>query len=238
MKDIKSAETDLVVFGTGVHAVKCLYYLRNENARIAYFLNNQCKEKNFYGYPVYEPSRECLSGKFVLVAVRSWIYPEISRQLEENGLIEFQDYIYYEWMWKKIVLLHGNCHMLSMQSFLQSSEIFCRNYSVYPNPLIHLNEEKKVKEEGLKNCDVYIHQDIRTDNEYGYYLSDKYMKKIVNKNAVEIVVPNLYGLGKAFFPQTETGRNRRNGFMNNGDDEASMFPNADRIIDGLVLRGG
>lgn len=227
----------IVVFGTALHAVKCLYHLKNKNVFIKYFLNNNCLEKTFCGYSVYKPTKEKITGNFILVATSDRVYPEISRQLRESGLREFDDYIYYEWLYKKVALLHGNCHMATIRSFLMSSKQFFDNYSIYPNPPIYLNKEKRVSESGIKNCDVWIHQDIRKENAWGYYFSDEYLRQNMCPDVEEIVVPNLFGLGKFLFPQIGVGENLRDRKINNGTDVFSMFPWADSIIDKCMESG-
>lgn len=225
----------LVVFGTGLESVKCIYYWQRRGIEIAYCLNNNCKEDLFCGYPVFEPDKENLRSVFLFVATKMQVYPVISKQLQENGLTEFQDYIYYEWAYKKLVLLHGNCHMAIIRSFLLSSESFCKHYSIYPNPPICENKEGKIEEAVLENCDVWIHEDIRSDNEFSYYLSDEYMRNLFRTDIVEIVIPHLFGLGKAFFPQSKW--NHRNKKIKNGEDANGMFPHADKVIDECVKRG-
>ncbi len=224
-----------VVFGTGLDAVKCIYHLQKREIEIAYCLNNNCKEEQFCGYPVYEPDQNHLKNVFLLVAVRSHVYPIISRQLQENGLLEFTDYIYYEWAYKKVVLLHGNCHMAIIRSFLLSSESFNRQYSVYPNPPIYEIKAGKIEKNVLENCDIWIHEDIRPDNDYSYFLSDEYMRNLCRADVTEIIIPHLFGLGKAFFPQSEW--NLRNRKIKNGEDANGMFPHADKVIDGCVEQG-
>lgn len=225
----------LVVFGTGLEAVRCMYYLQEKGITVAYYLNNNCKVEQFCNCPVFEPNKENLRDVFVLVASKEHVYPIISKQLEENGLSEFKDYIYYDWIDKKLVLLHGNCHMLIISSLLLSSKTFSRQYSIYPNPLIYENKKGKVEKAVLENCDVWIHEDIRTDNGYSYFLSDEYMRNFIRADAVEIVIPNLFGLGKAFFPQSEA--NQRNNDIKNGEDTNGMFPRADKVIDKCVEQG-
>lgn len=111
-------------------------------------------------------------------------------------------------------------------------------YSIYPNPPIYLNEEKRVSESGIKNCDVWIHQDIRKDNAWGYYFSDEYLRQYVRPDVKEIVVPNLFGLGKFLFPQTGLSENLRDRKINKyGADVISMFPWTDSIIDKCMEDG-
>lgn len=223
------------VFGTGLEAVKCIYYLQEKGIEITYCLNNNCKVEQFCGCPVFEPDKENMRNVFILVASKEHVYPIISRQLEENGLSEFKDYIYYEWIDKKLVLLHGNCHMSIIKLFLLSSKTFSRQYSIYPNPLICENKKGKIEKAVLESCDLWIHEDIQTDNGYSYFLSDEYIRKFIRADAVEIVIPNLFGLGRAFFPQS--GENHRNNVIKNGGDVNGMFPRADKVIDKCIEQG-
>lgn len=228
----------IVVFGTGLHGVKCIYFLQSKGVKIAYCLNNDCRDEEFCGYPVYEPRTENMRDAFIIVATSKAVYLDISMQLAEKGLLEFGDYIYYEWMYKKIVLLHGNCHISIVAELLCSSASFCHSYSLYPNAPICEHVMYEGWENVLSNCDVWIHQDIRTDNPYGYYLSDEYMKKYVRDDIIEIVIPNLFGLGKFYFPQTDWNEsNKRNGVIANGQDRNGMFPHIDMIIDNCVKQG-
>lgn len=224
-----------VVFGTGLEAVKCIYYLQEKRIEIAFCLNNNCKVEQFCGYPVFEPNKENVRDVFILVASKEHVYPIISKQLEENGLSEFKDYIYYEWTDKKLVLLHGNCHMSIIRLFLLSSKTFSKQYSIYPNPLICENKEGKIEKAVLERCDLWIHQDIKMDNGYSYFLSDEHIRNFIRADAVEIVIPNLFGLGRAFFPQSEG--NQRNNKIKNGEDTNGMFPRADKVIDKCVEQG-
>lgn len=225
----------LAVFGTGLDAVKCIYYWQSRGIEIAYCLNNNCKEDVFYGYQVFEPDKEKLQSVFILVATKMQVYPMISKQLREKGLEEFKDYIFYEWVYKKLVLLHGNCHMAIISSFLLSSGAFDNQFSIYPNLPICENKEGKIEEAVLENSDVWIHEDIRPDNEFSYTLSDEYMRTWFRTDVIEITIPHLFGLGKAFFPQSEW--NHRNKKIENGRDTNGMFPHADKVIDQCVKQG-
>lgn len=234
----KGQDDSVVVFGTAFHAAQCLYYLRNKSIRVKYFFDNNCAGETFFGYSVYRPTKEKIAGNFILVATSEAVYQAISIQLQEFGMQEFDDYIYYEWLYKKIVLLHGNCHMSVIRSFLMSSKQFCEKYSIYPNPPIHINKKKRVSENGIKNCDVWVHQDIRKDNAWSYYFSDEYLRQKVRSDVEEIVVPNLFGLGKFLFPQVRIGENFRDRKVSGGGEQTfHLFPWSDRIIDKCVEKG-
>ena len=236
--DLKKRE--IVIFGTGLDGAKCAYYLHIHGLPIKYFLSNNNKVETFMGYPVYEFEDINTSNKTYIIISVGMIstYLEISGQLQKINMEEFKDYIYYRWIGKKIVLLHGNCHMVVINSYLESSKKFSKRYAIYPNPCICDNKDGYIKNWVLENCDVWIHEDIRKDNEYGYCLSDEYIRTCFLNKCVypkEIIIPHLFGLGKAFFPQS--GRNKRNERINNGYDKNGMFPHADIIIDEYIKQG-
>lgn len=223
----------VAIFGTGLQAVAVCYMLEKEGIAVQYFLNNHLNMEEIKDIPVYEPSSENVKGVYIIVAVGTEpTYLAISKQLQSLGCREFEDYIYHEWIGKKVVLLHGNCHMIVIKAFLLSSKGFCRQYGIYPNPLICENKEKGIKPHILKECDVWIHEDIRTDNPYGYFLSDEYMRQHMKADCIEIIMPNLFGLGKGFFPQSTY--NERNGSIANGADFNGLFPRADAVIDKCI----
>ncbi len=233
-----SLRDEVVIFGTGIDAVKCAYMLRNRGIYVKYFLNNNKKIEFFLECPVYEPSECILDGVFVIIAVGTTsTYLKLARQLDGLNLEEFTNYIYYKWIDRKLVLLHGNCHMTVIESYLQSSKEFSDNYAIYPNPLIYENEEGRIADKVLNNCDIWIHEDIKEDNAYGYFLSDAYIrfKWGIRGGKKEITIPHLFGLGKAFFPQSAC--NQRNRAINNAKDTNGMFPHADTIIDRCVEDG-
>lgn len=226
----------IAIHGTGLLAVQLVYYLEKVEVTINYFLDNHSDEKEFCGYAVYNPEDVDLSDVYIIVAVSNvWTYLAIADQYGKKGLTEFDDYIYCEWLFKKVVLLHGNCHIDIIKCYLDSSKKFSHEYCFYPNPIIYENKEKEVKKSILENCDIWIHQDIRADNELGYGLSDEYMRKYIKPETAEIIIPHLYGLGTLFYPQS--GWNQRNRKINGGRDRMGMFPFSDKIIDKCVAMG-
>ncbi|MDE7318538.1 MAG: hypothetical protein K2N46_02260, partial [Lachnospiraceae bacterium] len=148
---------DVVIFGTGLEAVRCAYYLNKQGISIKYFLNNDKKIDFFYGKPVYLPVRKQADNVYILIAVREIkTYLNISKQLSDLKFREFKDYLFYKWIDRKLVLLHGNCHMTIIKSFLESSQNFLNKYAIYPNALIYENKDKMIDERVLKNCDVWV----------------------------------------------------------------------------------
>lgn len=226
----------IVILGTGIDALRCMNKLSYNNVEPPeYFIVNHCQQKDFAGYPVLECEKNNIDGKYILVSVKESTYCEVQKQLTAMGLVEFRDFIFYEWMFKKLVLLHGNCHMDLVESYLRSSNKFNVKYSIYPNPRICLNTSKRIPIEVLENVDLWIHEDIQEANSYGYFLSDNYLKNYIEESAIEIVIPHLFGLGKMVFPYSNYNKN--NAHLSNNVDKNGMFPHADALIDECVERG-
>lgn len=226
---------DIIIWGTGLHAVKCAYFLKQKGFFVQYFMNTDCKISGFMEKPVYAPSPERCKTKFVIVASTENVYISISQQLSSFGMLEVLDFAYYQWFFKQIVLLHGNCHIMPIQEYLGSSTAFTLKYTFYPHPLIQ-NGMKPIPLQSMQIMDVWIHEDIRADNPYGYELSDEYMRKGILRTSKEIVIPNLFGMGRAFFPQEKASEDEKlitkgNNPIANGDDRNGMFPYVDRVIE-------
>lgn len=219
----------IVVYGTGINAVKCVDWLEKDNFKIEYILDGDGNGGKFKDYNVYKPSEITLSGKYVIVASSEKVYPEIRKRLVEY--CEFDDFIYYQWLNKEIVFLHGNCHMDIIEQYLLSSSKFNERYAIYSTPRICTGNCIDVRK--LKYMDVWIHEDIQKDNAFGYEFSDEYIKRFVSKNIFEIIMPHLYGLGAAFFPYAQQ-ENERNVALLNGKYQNGMFPIKDEIIEKCI----
>ncbi len=80
----------------------------------------------------------------------------------------------------------------------------------------------------VENCDVYIHQDIRAENKYSYYLSDDYIIPRLKKSCLSITVPNFVGFGEPYYIMVNTRAGRGKMVSNNKE----IIPwNKDKIID-------
>lgn len=226
----------IVILGTGIDALRCTQKLvRKYEIQPEYYIVNDCRQNEFVGHRVVECDKKHIEEKYVLVATSEAAYSEIQKQLNSFGLEEFKGFIFYEWLFKKLVLLHGNCHLDVVESYLRSSDLFCERYAIYPNPRICFNTSKRIPLEVLKNVDLWIHEDIQDKNGYGYGLSDNFLKSYIKKSAVEIIIPHLFGLGKLLFPYS--GINKNNEALSNNADENGMFPHSDHLIDMCVERG-
>lgn len=220
----------IVIYGTGINAVKCIYFLEKMNIKIEYIIDGKGESGKFKNYQVFQPSDKILDGKYIIVASSENAYEEIKNRLSKYT--EFKNYIYYKWLNKKIVFLYGNCHMDIIESYLYSSANFKDDYIIYPSPRICT--EKLIDIRVLKYVDIWIHEDIQKENIYGYKFSDEYIRGFISKQAMEIIMPHLYGLGAAFFPHAK-GKNERNVALLNGLYENGMFPFRDDIIENAIL---
>lgn len=227
-----------VVWGTGVHAAQFLYHHPHLNS-IEFFIDNNVAEGGhlFRGKRVLKFSEvkgSCTENYFFIVASSEKVYVEIKHQLQKEGYREFSDFAFCQYFDKNIAVLHGNCHMDIVREYLSSSEAFTNKYIIYPLPLIQ-NIEGEIEQNVLENCDLFIHQDIQAGNGYGYKLSDEYILPKLKEECVKITVPNLFGLGKGFFPQMVW--NEHNPALCGGKDVNGIFPHGDIIIDRAVAEG-
>lgn len=225
---------NIAVWGLGLNAVKCSYFLTTNGIEIECYFSNSPKVNKFCGKSVYEFDDKNKEDLFIIVATNVATYRIISKQLEGFGVVEFSDYIFYEWIGRKLVLLNGNCHMTIIQEYLMSLSLFNDLYSIYPAPLVCDNEEG-ISKTLCKQIDVFIHEDIRSNNEFGYKVSDEWIRSNVKNNIIDITIPHLFGLGKCLFPQHINAKNNLK--INNGLDSNGMFPYGDSIIEGLLEEG-
>lgn len=217
---------EVVVYGTGINAVKCVCYLESQGISINYVIDGREGIGKFKNYSVYEPSKQRLDKKYIVVACAEKTYSVIKERL--CGYQEFKDYVYYGWLNKKMVFLHGNCHMDIIEDCLCSSKSFHEKYAVYPTPRVCTKE--KIDKTILAYMDVWVHEDIRSNNKIGFEISDEYLRRFIDKDVFEIIVPHLYGLGACIFPYAKEW-NDRNTALLNGAYENGMFPFRDMIID-------
>lgn len=217
---------EVVVYGTGVNAVKCVRFLENNDIKIDYILDGRAGIGKFKDYPVYMPSDERLAGKYIVVACAGGTYEAIRERLHKYK--EFKDYIYYNWLNKKMVYLHGNCHMDVIEACLDSSGKFRKEYAIYPAARVCMNQP--INTDILEDMDIWIHEDIQKNNRFGYEFSDEYLGRFMTEDVVEIIMPHLYGLGGGFFPYAKEWNNKNTALLN-GADRTSMFPRRDALIE-------
>ena len=229
VKNINNRE--VAILGAGVEGEKFLYFLEDSGYKVEKVFDNY-KEGEFHGKVIDKlPQYDELKKYFIFVSSKDY-YEQLREQLEEMGLEEYKDFSYcYEGI-KKVVIINMNCYGSIITQFLNSSKLFKKTYYIHKIPLIQENEDGYISENLLKHCDVYIHQDIREDNKFGYRLSDDYINKKLKTECINITVPNLVGFGKIFYPQGAWNdiRNDRKKYKD------GLFPYSDKRIDDLLLK--
>ena len=75
-------------------------------------------------------------------------------------------------------------------------------------PPLHHHKLTQIPDELLSRCDLFIHQDIRPENPYGYKFSDEYTIPHLKPECRTVIVPNMVGMGKWNFP-TMGGRQEK-----------------------------
>lgn len=221
------------VRGTGMHGAKCTYLLRNTGITVQYYLSQNKRADTFRGKKVYS---ENVDDLYILVATSLEVYLQVADELRRCGKREFEDFAYYEWLFKDVALLHGNCHMGIIKNFLLSSDKFRSHYAIYPYPLLVSDtKEFRTEPEIFRHIDIWIHQDIRRNNLFGYEVSDDFIRSNLRPETLEIIIPHMYGIGRMLFPQTtELDGNEP---LNDGADTDGMFLYGDKVIEKCIGRG-
>lgn len=222
----------IVVYGTGNKSIQ--FILDNGIENIMFFIEEKKQLKNFYGKPVKRLKDIMLKKEFIVIAVSTPVYFGIKETLEELGLYEFEDFIFYKLYNKKIAMIYGNCHTIPIKEGLSLTKEFYKEYGFYPLKQIQEMKRTNALEDSFKvleKCDLFIHQSIRKENLYGEeYASENLLSKLKNSCKI-IAIPNLYGLGNCFFPQTY----KREGWSTSSGN--TLFPYRDRFIDKYYKEG-
>lgn len=197
-----------VLYGAGWEAER-FYYRFNDYAQIDFVIDAN-KTGNFHGLKIYHfENIPCeLTNYKIIIATEIEPYFSIRKLLKENG---YHDYIWSK-VWggndrRKIVVILANCYGRVYKEFLLSNQWFNERYRIIDVPAIHRYDIKngisEIPEEVLRECDVYIHQDIRASNKFSYFLSDEYILPQLKKTCVSITVPNLVGFGRFLYPTNQ-----------------------------------
>lgn len=190
-----------VLYGTGLEGEKFFYNHYEMIEQVEYCIDAFHKGE-FHGIPIVQIEQaEDLSAYKIFVAAVWETYLKIKVLLEERGLIEYVNFTWASEYGKKLVVINANCHGRALVNYFQCCREFFYQYIVHPIPEIQKNAEKSININLLKNADVFIHQDIRSDNMFGYELSDEYIRKFLKKDCLDIVIPNFVGMGRMLFPR-------------------------------------
>lgn len=197
----------MVLYGAGYNGQK-FYYSFKDRDQISYVIDNY---KTYFNerLHVYRLEDVCdeLNKDIILVAAEWESYIAIKENLKKRGLVEFYDFLPAEAYDKKIAVLHGNCYMDAYGEYLHNSRAFCDKYYIYKVKQIHLNTEKKLDDNLLRNCDLFIYQDIKNDNPYSSELADSAILPKLKRDCRKIIVPNLVGYGKCYYPYCSNEHN-------------------------------
>lgn len=141
---------------------------------------------------------------------------------------------------KKKAVLYGNCHMNLIEMYLQKSVSFSARYYILQIPLFYEGGEALTQRD-LRNCKLFIYQEVREKNKYGYEYCSDYLMSMLPNNCLRVQVPNLYELGYGFFPQNLVypGKTGKIKFQNDYNpnyhgDERGLFVHGDKYIQNMI----
>ena len=193
-----------ILYGTGGEAERFLFQNQDILDRISFCIDRRNTGK-FHGISVYSSDEVTLCDYMethcLIVAAGSMkVFTELKRKLCAQGLKEWEHFLWSKVFRKKVVVINANCHGEAIEKYLNLSPSFCNEYMIYPLLAVHLNLKGEIEPELLKHTDVYIHQDIRVENEMGYKLSDEYVKGCLPEHVTDICIPNFVGMGRWMYP--------------------------------------
>lgn len=221
------------LFGCGYGAERLYYEILDKNLADVIYVFDNFAGGRFHNIEIKKPELSALKKYPICVTVEDAdVYEQIKIQLNKMGLEEFSDYFWRGALFKKVVVIHANCFGSIIRDVLRRSIRFNEKYMIYDIPTVYENEKGHIDETLLRNCDVFIHQDIQPTNKFGYKLSDEYCKTFLKKSCLDLCIPNVAGMGKCLFYNCEADnkRNRRE----IGPFEHGLFPFSDGNIDDLI----
>lgn len=191
-----------VLYGIGQDCEIFCYNNKDIIPHIAYCIDQNRGGEKYFNIPVYTlENAPDIHSYTILVTTRWELYKQIKSLLTERNLSEYTDFMWHCCFRKKIVAINMNCYGITLHEYLNESTFFNTHYCIIPTPQIHMNNAKSIDENLIRNCDIYIHQDIRASNTYGYKLSDEYILPKLKPSCRSITVPNLVGMFKFLYPQ-------------------------------------
>ena len=143
-----------------------------------------------------------MSQYYILVSAETF-YRELKEQLESYGLEEFEDFVIGGAYGKKLAVINANCYGRFIKAFLYSSEEFRGRYYFYPAREVWVEPEKCCDEAAIRRCDLLLTQDVSEDNPFGICYSEKYVRELTKEKCICMTIPNLVGMGKMIYPQSE-----------------------------------
>ena len=194
----------IIIYGAGFEAEK-FYYLIKDKVDIKFLIDRNAEKNSiFHGKRIYKLEEKIEELKIkknkVIVCATHNVYKEIKNTLEKIGLLEFEDFIWFMDIGKKIAVIYGNCHMSVLSKYLSKNNYFIQEYTI--KTFLVFQKEKTPPVSLLKKCNLIILQDIRKENKNGL-LSVNEIDEIISPKCKKIIVPNLFGLN-LFFPQAQS----------------------------------
>lgn len=190
----------IVLYGAGYQCEKFLYEHYGK-VNIS-FIFDQNKKGAFYGYDIKEPYFD----ENLYIVVTNENYHEIKKYLQKLGYSEFENFIPQSIFNKEVVIVYGNCHADAIRQYLIRNVHFDNKYGIYPLPQIQMMESIDEYREALGKCNLFLQQLIST-NSFGAEFATLTVQKMLPDKCEIIVLPNLYGMPKCFFPQLEKYKN-------------------------------
>ncbi|MBQ9361062.1 MAG: hypothetical protein IJT96_08515 [Lachnospiraceae bacterium] len=193
----------VILYGVGYEAENFIYHNMALFSRIVFCIDRYSDRENFHGKPILRLenlSNEELRGYQIIVAASKNAYFEIKKALQYRKLSEFKDFFWSQLYGKKVIVANTNCYGPPIINYLNAIWGGKGGFFVYPTPMVHENINRELDENLLNNADVYIHQNIKADNKYGYRLSDEYILPRLKDGCQVITIPNCIELGYWCYP--------------------------------------
>lgn len=204
------------IYGTKDSAM--LFFLHHPEIEVNRFIDGNLSEEETFDFnfadrnesykilPLLKAEKD-LKKYYTVVATSIDAYWKIKKSLELIGLKEFVNFEYHSTFKKKIAVTYGNCNAHGIRKLLSANDSFNAIYGFYPLQYIHEIDKNtcpinyQLSDVILDKCDLFLFQDIRTNNRFGpEYASELFVKRI-NKRCHKICVPNFVHLPTFLFPQ-------------------------------------
>lgn len=194
----------IIVIGTGEDAERFLFHYRNDY-EVMIFADDNPRRHSFRGKSVVvlESILAYLTREYkIIIATSIEEYIDVSRRLNKIKLIEFEDYIYYKAINKKMAIFSGNCQCQQLKTFLEELKEFADQYWCYPYQAIQNADPWYMPATVLEHCSLLIYQAIKTETN-GLLHSSKYLEESVRRGGgIALRLPNLFKCGNGWYPQS------------------------------------
>lgn len=192
----------VVLYGCTGWEAESFYFQYASRDNISFFTDRNAAGE-FHGRKIISITEiPDLAQKLIVVATKWSEFKKIKHEFEDQGFKEFKNFCFWEACIKKIAILHANCNGFAYSEFLRKSQDFVGEYFLYPIPAICDIKNSNIDDSLLLECDLFIHQEIRKENEFGYCLSDEYILPRLKKGCKTLIIPKLGGWANLYYPST------------------------------------